>query len=117
MRNRNDETDFEIAFDYDDWDEEQALKSGKTAEEHENPYEDYDIYDVVVTETVKKKVAVFAKDAKSAQKWVEDTMLDSMDMERDIEEYTRTAKVTDDEGSTSFDETVPLWWYEDNEDD
>lgn len=114
MRNRNNETDFEIAFDYDDWDEEQELKSGKPIEEHENPYEDYEIFDVIITETVKKKIAVFAKDEKSALEYVEDTILNSIDMEHDVEEYDRKAEIFDS-GSTSYDHTVPLWWYEDDE--
>lgn len=112
--NRNDEIETEIAFDYDDFDEEEALKRGFVEQDNscdENPYEDYDIYDVVITETVTKKIAVFAKDAKSAQEYVEEEILDDIDMKNDIEEYKRTAEGMDDEGSTSSDITVPLWWY------
>ena len=114
-KNRNDEIETEIAFDYDDFDEEEALKRGLVEQDNscdENPYEDYDIYDVVITETVTKKIAVFAKDAKSAQEWVEEALLDDIDMVHGIEEYKRTAEGMDDEGSTSSDYTVPLWWYE-----
>lgn len=110
-KKRNDEMEVEIAFDYDDFDEEQAWKEGRVIV-CENPYEDYDIYDVVITETVTKKIAVFAKDAKSAQEWVEEAILDDLDMVHGIEEYKRTAEGMDDEGSTSSDYTVPLWWYE-----
>lgn len=112
--NRNDELETEIAFDYDDFDEEEALKRGFIKQDNscdENPYEDYDIYDVVITETVTKKIAVFAKDAKSAQEWVEEAILDDLDMVHGIEEYKRTAEGMDDEGSASSDYTVPLWWY------
>ena len=110
-KNRNDEMETEIAFDYDDFDEEQAWKEGRVTV-CTDPYEDYDIYDVVITETVTKKIAVFAKDAKSAQEYVEEVILDDIDMKNDIEEYKRTAEGMDDEGSTSSDYTVPLWWYE-----
>lgn len=109
-KNRNDEMETEIAFDYDDFDEEEELKRGFV--EQENPYDEYDIYDVAITETVTKKIAVFAKDAKSAQEWVEEAILDDLDMVYGIEEYKRTAEGMDDEGSTSSDYTVPLWWYE-----
>lgn len=108
--NRNDEIETEIAFDYDDFDEEEALKRGFV--EQENPYDDYDIYDVVITETVTKKIAVYAKDAKSAQEWVESEILDDLDMEHDIEELKRTAEGMEEEGSSCADVTVPLWWYE-----
>lgn len=114
-KSRNDEMETEIAFDYDDFDEEEALKKGFV--EEETPYDDYDIYDVVITETVTKKIAVFAKDAKSAQEWVEEALLDDMDMVHGIEEYKRTAEGMDDEGSTSSDYTVPLWWYKAKEDE
>lgn len=114
MRNRNKEMQVEAGFDYDDFDEEQALKDGRV-EVYEDPYEDYDVYDVVITEIVKKKVAVYAKDAKSAQEWVEGSLLDEMDMEHDVEEVKRTAEGMEEVGSTSYDVTVPLWWYEEGD--
>ncbi len=115
MKNRNNEIEIapEMEFDYDEFDEEQR---NIPVEVHENPYEDYEVWDVEITETVTKKIAIFAKDPESAQEYTEE-LLDKIDLSHDIDQYEKKAEVKGNDGSTCFDYTVPLWWYEKDEDE
>ena len=108
MRNRNDELepDPDAGFDMDAWEEENM-----PAEEHKDSYEDYECYELEVTETVVKTVSVFAKDPESAKKYLE-TFIDDIDMKSGIDEYKKTVTVAEECGKSTFDYTVPLWWYE-----
>jgi hypothetical protein len=101
-----DEESYE-GFDYDDYDKEQRDKTIPVVE-CENPYEDYDLYDVEITETVTRKISVFAKDAKSAREYIESL---NIDMQTNIDEYERSTTVADWCGSSDADYTVPLEWY------
>ena len=83
-------------------------------EEYRSPYEDYELFDVEVVETVKKKFCVMAKDAKSAKDWME-TQMHSIDMTKDIDEYHSYVVVCDWCGSSDYDYCVPEWWYGDDE--
>ena len=113
MRSRNDEIDRDpdAEFDYEDFE----VEHGEVIEV-ENPYDDYEIWDVEITETAVKKIAIFAKDAESAQEYAE-TLLDKIDLSHDIDQYEKKAEVKGDDGSSVTDYTVPLWWYQEEDED
>ena len=108
MKNRNLELaeNMDARFDFEAYDADRQVAP---VEEYENPYEDYDLWDVEITESVKKVIHVGAKDAKSAKEYVE-SQLDSIDMSKDIEEYKKTV-IAIESGGSDADMTVPLWWY------
>lgn len=110
MRNRNDEYEPDIQIEFDD-----PIDSEEDDDEYENPYDDYEIWDVEITETVVKKIAVFAKDEKTAKELIE-SKLDSIDM-NDIDEYHKTVEVMGNDGSSVADYTVPLEWYQEDDED
>ena len=110
MRNRNDEYEPDIQIEFDE-----PIDSEEAADEYENPYDDYEIWDVEITETVVKKIAVFAKDEKTAKELIE-SKLDSIDM-NDIDEYHKTVEVMGNDGSSVADYTVPLEWYQEDDED
>ena len=110
MRNRNNEYEPDIQIEFDD-----PIDSEEDDDEYENPYDDYEIWDVEITETVVKKIAVFAKDEKTAKELIE-SKLDSIDM-NDIDEYHKTVEVMGNDGSSVADYTVPLEWYQEDDED
>ena len=104
-RNRELEPDPDAEFDYDEWQEDQYPQ----VEEHKDPYEDYDSFDVEVCEIVTKNVTVFAKDKKSAKEYVTE-QLEDVDMEKDIDQYMKLVTVAH-HSESECEMTVPLWWY------
>ena len=110
MKKRNDEYEPDIQIEFDD-----PIDSEEDDDEYENPYDDYEIWDVEITETVVKKIAVFAKDEKTAKELIE-SKLDSIDM-NDIDEYHKTVEVMGNDGSSVADYTVPLEWYQEDDED
>lgn len=103
-RNRELEIEPDASFDYDEWEEHLP-----PAEEHKDPYEDYEPFDVEVCEIVTKNVTVFAKDKKSAKEYVSDC-LEHIDMRNDIDDYMKIVTVAHPSES-ECEMTVPLWWY------
>lgn len=101
-----------------DADTGRAGADGMKAEpiEIENPYEDYETYEVTVVEMVKKVFRCWAKDAESAEEYVHIGLMD-IDMERNIDKYDRYIETVEkcDPGTCDF--TVPLSWYEEDEDE
>ena len=87
--------------------------------ENENPYEEYDIYDIEVTETVTKLTSIFAKDEESAKQYFEDLYLDKFDMKSGIDSYEKTVTVysADESGRATADYTVPPWFYGEDEEE
>ena len=78
--------------------------------------DDWDTYDVVVEEVVRKIVHVYAKDAESAKKYLTEFVgLDKIDMEKDIDEYERNVTKVEESGVASHDYAVPSdlyeWWW------
>jgi hypothetical protein len=112
MRNRNNEIerDPDAEFDYKDFE----VEHGEVIEA-ENPYDDYEIWDVEIREVAIKKVAVFAKDADTARELIE-SKLNSIDM-NDIDEYHKTVEVMGNDGSSVADYTVPLEWYQEEDEE
>ena len=87
--------------------------------EIDNPYDEYDVYDIEVIETVTKVTSIFAKDEESAKKYFEDLYLDKFDMEKNIDSYEKTITVykPDESGRSTADYTVPLWFYNDDDEE
>ena len=81
------------------------------SEQMENPYEDYETFEVVVKETVKKNYKVWAKDPESAKEYV-DTYLNELDMAHGIDEYDICVDSVEECEPGTCDFTVPLRWYE-----
>ena len=94
-------------FDYESYDEE---LDDSEIEEIENPYDDYEMFDLEVVETIKKKICVFAKDKESAKKCLEEN-LDKIDMDN-VDEYKKEVYTTEWCGSQSWDYAVPLEYYD-----
>ena len=106
-RSRELEPDYNAAFDYEAYDEEFHDASSVNIED---PYEEYECFDVEVCEVVTKNISVFAKDKKSAKEYVSEN-LESINMEKDIDEYIKVVTVAE-QGDSSCEMTVPLWWYD-----
>ena len=102
--------DPDAGFDYEAYEEDRALEEGRFEEAPESPYEDYDCYDVTITETAVKHISVFARSEEDAASYIEDR-LDSIDMEKDIDEYHKgIALVELDDGGAEYGYCVPMWW-------
>jgi hypothetical protein len=103
------EDDPDAGFDHEGYEEDRALEEGRFEEAPENPYEDYDCYDVVITETAVKHISVFARSEEDAASYIEGR-LDSIDMEKDIDECHKEITLVAYGDSAECDYDVPLWW-------
>lgn len=91
----------DVEDDYDDADEEFELED-----------DGYRWYEAEVTETVTKIVRVMAKDKDSAKGYIEECVLSDIDMEKDIDEYTRKVTAIEESDPVDAEYRVPEWWYE-----
>ena len=89
--------------------------NGENMDEYENPYGDYNWYEVEVIETAVKVVRVMAKNAESAAGYLERVVsLDNIDTNKDIDKYTKELGAVFECDPVDTDFMVPEWWYEDD---
>lgn len=111
MRNRNDEYEPDIQIEFDE-----PIDSEEDADEYENPYEDYNWYELEVAETAVKIVRVLAKTKESAEEYLQDK-LDEIDMDKDIDSYEKEIRLVEECEPVDCDYEVPKWWYEEEGED